>query len=53
VHMRTDHYTCFGAGPADLPGVEEFERTQLCIPSGWWVSNEDREYVVDAIRRGW
>jgi dTDP-4-amino-4,6-dideoxygalactose transaminase len=53
VHIRNDHYSCFGTPAADLPRVEEFERTQLCIPSGWWVTDEDREYIVDVIRRGW
>jgi perosamine synthetase len=53
VHTRNDHYTCFGTGAADLPRVAAFERTQLCIPSGWWVTEEDREYIVDTIRKGW
>jgi len=25
----------------------------LHIPCGWWVSDEQRQYVVDCIRRGW
>ena len=53
VHMRNDSYSCFGTGPADLPGVAEFERTQLSIPSGWWVTDTDREYIVETIKAGW
>jgi perosamine synthetase len=54
VHIRNDIYSCFGNGPpADLPGVSQFEHTQLCIPSGWWVTDADREYIADTIRRGW
>lgn len=53
VHIRNDRYTCFGTGMADLPGVDEFERTQLCVPSGWWVTDEDREHIADTIRKGW
>jgi dTDP-4-amino-4,6-dideoxygalactose transaminase len=53
VHIRNDRYTCFGGTAADLPVLTEFERTQLCIPSGWWVTDEDREYIVDTIRKGW
>jgi dTDP-4-amino-4,6-dideoxygalactose transaminase len=53
VHIRNDQYACFGTGTSDLPRVEEFERTQLCIPSGWWVTDENRQHIVDAIRRGW
>jgi hypothetical protein len=25
----------------------------VCIPNGWWVSEEDRAYIVDCIRQGW
>lgn len=24
-----------------------------CIPCGWWVTKEDREYIVDVIKKGW
>jgi dTDP-4-amino-4,6-dideoxygalactose transaminase len=53
VHIRNDSYSCFGVPAGDLPGVREFDRTQLCIPSGWWVTDDDREHIVDTIRRGW
>lgn len=53
VHIRNDSYTSFGVPAADLPRTDEFVRTQLCIPSGWWVTDEDRERIVDTIRRGW
>jgi dTDP-4-amino-4,6-dideoxygalactose transaminase len=53
VHIRNDAYSCFGGTRAELPGVEEFERTQLCIPSGWWVTDRDRDHIVDTIRKGW
>lgn len=53
VHIRNDSYSCFGGAARDLPGVAEFERTQLCLPSGWWVSDEQREHIVATIRRGW
>jgi perosamine synthetase len=53
VHIRNDVYSCFGTGVADLPGVAEFETRQLCIPSGWWVTQEQRDYIAAAIREGW
>jgi dTDP-4-amino-4,6-dideoxygalactose transaminase len=53
VHARNDSYSCFGTGPSDLPGVFEFERSQICIPCGWWVTDEDREYIAETIRSGW
>ncbi len=53
VHVRNDVYSCFGEGPADLPGVAEFERRQLCIPCGWWVTPGQAEHIVGTIRSGW
>ncbi|HXG08249.1 MAG TPA: aminotransferase class V-fold PLP-dependent enzyme [Gemmataceae bacterium] len=53
VHLRNDGYSCFGTGPVDYPGLEAFSSRYLCIPCGWWVGPEDREYIVDCIRRGW
>lgn len=54
VHIRNDVYSAFGGnGPEDLPGISEFERRQLSIPCGWWVTREDREYISEVIRSGW
>lgn len=38
VHIRNDYYSCFGAFHDELKGVEIFEKTQLSVPSGWWVT---------------
>jgi dTDP-4-amino-4,6-dideoxygalactose transaminase len=53
VHMRNDSYSCFGTGPVELEGVARFEREQLSIPCGWWLSDEDREYILETFRSGW
>ena len=53
VHARNDAYSCFGGSPANLPGVDAFAREQLCLPCGWWVTSEDREYIAATIRNGW
>jgi perosamine synthetase len=53
VHMRNDSYSCFGVGPTELEGVAQFEREQLSIPCGWWVSEEDRGRILETIRSGW
>jgi perosamine synthetase len=50
VHLRNDIYTAFGNGPENLPGVAEFSAHCLSIPSGWWVTDEDRTYILDLIR---
>ena len=54
VHERNDRYTCTRqfADP-DLPGTDIMHREMLCIPVGWWVGPEQREFIVDVIREGW
>ena len=53
VHLRNDLYSCFGSVERELSGVDEFDTHTLSIPCGWWVTSEDREYIVDCIRGGW
>lgn len=53
VHVRTDQHSCVGQFKKPLPILDEFEKRYCCIPVGWWVSKEDREYIVDCIRKGW
>ena len=53
VHIRNDGYSCFGGVTADLPGVAEFERQQICIPCGWWVGSAEREFIAATIQAGW
>lgn len=50
VHARNDTHSMFAEfyNP-NLPGVESFNRTHLCIPVGWWVSDEDRNRIADLV----
>jgi len=49
VHSRNDTHTMFKAFKRDLPGVESFNKTHLCIPVGWWVTEEDREFIAKKV----
>jgi dTDP-4-amino-4,6-dideoxygalactose transaminase len=49
VHTRNDAHSAFARFRRLLPKSEEFNRTHLCIPVGWWVSASDRERVADAV----
>lgn len=53
LHVRNDIYECFKDSKTELPGVTRFQDTELCIPCGWWVKEEDTKYIVDVIKRGW
>jgi perosamine synthetase len=49
VHARNDTHSAFARFKRPLPKCEEFNRTHLCIPVGWWVSDSDRERVAQAV----
>lgn len=49
VHARNDTHSMFAAFRAELKGAGRFHDTHLCIPVGWWVSDEDRAYVADKV----
>jgi dTDP-4-amino-4,6-dideoxygalactose transaminase len=53
LHLRNDIYSCFQPPAGYLPGVDYFFERTLSIPCGWWVSDADRQYVVDVIASGW
>ncbi len=49
VHARNDTHTTFAAFRRSLPNCETFNRTHLCIPVGWWLSETDRERVAETV----
>jgi dTDP-4-amino-4,6-dideoxygalactose transaminase len=55
LHVRNDRYSCFADARRDdaLPGVDLFDRENLSIPCGWWLTPEEREHIVTCIRSGW
>lgn len=53
VHERNDLHTALRPYRALLPGLERAVEQLVCIPVGRWVSDEDRQHIVDAIKQGW
>jgi len=49
VHARNDTHKGFDYYNGPLPGVDKFSGHQVAIPVGWWLSEQDRQYVADAI----
>ena len=49
VHARNDKHTVFKDFSTDLPGVNEFTSEQVCIPVGWWLTEEDLSHIIDAV----
>lgn len=50
VHARNDKHTMFKEFQAELPMVTRFTNHMVCIPVGWWVTNEEREFILAKIK---
>jgi len=53
VHERNDDHSCVSQYKSHLPNLDKLVKQMICIPVGWWVSPENREYIVDCIKGGW
>lgn len=53
VHERNDKHTFTKKFRCELPNLEEVMKKYICIPVGWWVTKEQREYIVESIKEGW
>ena len=53
VHERNDIHTCVSEFKIHLPTVDKIIPQLISIPVGWWVTKEQREYIVECIRPGW
>jgi dTDP-4-amino-4,6-dideoxygalactose transaminase len=53
VHERNDIHSCLKEFKCDLPNLDKIKSKLTAIPVGWWVTEEDRQYIVDVIKKGW
>jgi dTDP-4-amino-4,6-dideoxygalactose transaminase len=53
VHERNDKHTCVSDFNSSLPTLDKTIGKVVSIPVGWWVTPEEREYIVDCIKKGW
>jgi dTDP-4-amino-4,6-dideoxygalactose transaminase len=53
VHDRNDKHECLSEFRTPLPNTDQICGDMCCIPCGWWVTDDDRQYIVDIIRKGW
>ncbi len=53
VHERNDKHTCVKEYRSALPTLDKTIPSLVSIPVGWWVNEEDRQYIVDCIKKGW
>jgi dTDP-4-amino-4,6-dideoxygalactose transaminase len=53
VHERNDKHTCVRDYSTPLPTLDKTIGKIVSIPIGWWVTEADREYIVNCIKKGW
>ena len=50
VHRRNDLHDVFAESKCYLPGLNWFYSRMLHIPCGWWLDDEDVEYIIETIK---
>lgn len=53
VHQRNDQHSCVSEYRTLLPNLDSIINNIISIPVGWWVTDEQREYIVKSIKEGW
>ncbi len=51
VHVRNDKYSVFEKFKVKLPGVDYFCSRHINIPVGWWLTEEEKKYIVDVVNK--
>jgi perosamine synthetase len=52
LHRPNNLHSIFSSSKKPLPGLDQFYKRLLHIPCGWWVSDDDRQRIVDVIKKG-
>ncbi len=52
LHRPNHYHTVFAPMRRPMQGVDTYYRRLTHIPCGWWVTDEDRERIVNALRKG-
>ena len=52
LHRPNHLHSVFAPMRRPLPGLEAYYRRLTHLPCGWWVTDDDRERIVDALSRG-
>lgn len=53
LHKRNDWHDYLNDFNLQLPVLDSFYEKMVHIPCGWWVTKNDREKIVEAIKKGW
>lgn len=50
VHGRNDTHSCVNDFKSNLPILDEYCEKVMCIPVGWWLTEDDTKYIVECIK---
>jgi len=53
LHLRNDRHSVFKAPQGMTPNLDQFYEEFVHIPCGWWVTEYERQQIVDLIKSGW
>ena len=53
VHRRNDTHSCMKEFRSPLPNLDKIYQNIVCVPCGWWLLEEEKEYIIDCIKQGW
>jgi len=50
VHIPNHPYDCFKEAGQDLVNTENFAAHQICLPCGWWLSEDDISFIAQKLQ---
>lgn len=53
VHLRIDQNDVFGGLRKDLPQLDKFNQTHICLPLHMGLTDKDISYIVKCVEKGW
>ncbi len=53
LHKRNDLHDYLNDFNCSLPSLDKFYEELIHIPCGWWVTEQDRNKIVNLIKHGW
>jgi len=53
VHQRIDRHPVCGGKRNDLPTMDMFDQTHICLPLHMGLSDDDVTHVIESVKKGW
>ena len=50
VHLPNDGYPAFSGIDDNLPGTQAFSASQISLPCGWWIREEDSKFIAERVK---